>query len=126
MNTSSTWQDVGIFALGDEINLDDYIGDYVNGDYGLETLGLGLPGSGGVTLGNQVVSTIATTDFYLGNLGVTPRPTNFSQFDAPHPSFLASLRQQNKVPSLSFGYSAGNQYREQKQSQECSYPTDKV
>ncbi|KAL9130634.1 MAG: hypothetical protein Q9217_001248 [Psora testacea] len=111
VNASSTWQDQGIFALGVQLNLPDYINNYDNGNYGLESLGLGLPGSGGVILDNQVVAALATKDFYLGNLGVTSRPTNFTGFNDPKTSFLSSLQQQGHIPSLTFGYSAGNQYR---------------
>ena len=111
INASTSWQDKGIYELGNEINLPDYITGYDNGHYGIDSLGLGLPGGGGVALDNQVVAALATKDFYLGYLGVTSRPTNFSTFDNPHTSFLSSLKQQNKIPSLTFGYSAGNQYR---------------
>ena len=111
VNTSTTWQDQGIFELGLELNLPDYDGPYENGDYGLDTLGFGLTASDGVSLDGMVVAAIATKSFYLGNLGVTSRPTNLSSFNDPRTSFLSSLRQQNKIPSLSFGYSAGAQYR---------------
>ena len=111
MNESSTWQDQGIYALGDEINLPDYVDNYDNGDYGFDTLGIGEPSSGGVTLDNQVVAVLATKDFYLGNLGVTSRPTNFSQLNDPHTSFLSSLKEQSHIPSLTYGYSACNNYR---------------
>ena len=112
VNASSTWQDQGIYGLGVEVNLPDYINNYDNGNYALESLGLGLPGSGGVTLDGQVVAALATKDFYLGYLGVTSRPTNFTTFDNPHTSFLSSLKERGHIPSLTFGYSAGNQYRE--------------
>lgn len=113
MNKSTTWQDQGIFALGDEVNLPDYDGPFDVGDYGFDSLGLGLPGSGGLTLDNMVVSALATKDFFIGNLGLNPAPTNLSEnFDDPRPSFLSSLKSQGHIPSLSYGYSAGNQYRE--------------
>ena len=111
INASTTWHDKGIFALGAETNLPDYIGPYDNGNYGLESLGIGLPNAGGLTLKNQVVAGLATKDFYLGNLGVTSRPTIFTGFNNPQTSFLSSLKEQNRIPSLSFGYTAGNQYR---------------
>ena len=114
VNQSTTWQDQGIFGLGLEVNLPDYTGPYDNGDYGLDTLGFGLAASDGVSLNNMVVAAIATKDFYLGNLGITDRPTNFSSFNDPHPSFLSSLKNQSKIPSLSFGYSAGAEYRKTK------------
>lgn len=88
-----------------------YTSNFDDGDYGFDTLGLGYSGSGGPTLDHQVVASIATKDFYLGNLGLTPRPVNFSTFDDPSPSFLTSLRNQSMIPSLSYGYNAGAQYR---------------
>ena len=111
VNSSSTWQDQGIYALGDEQNLPDYTDEYDNGDYGLETLGVGQPGSGGVTLDGMVVAAIATKDWYIGNIGINQQPTNFSSFADPKPSFLKSLKQAGKIPSLAWGYTAGNQYR---------------
>ena len=97
--------------MGLEVNLPDYIGNYDNADYGLETVGLGLPGSNGVSLPNHIVGALATKDYYLGYLGVTNQPTNFSQFDDPHSSFLSTLKAQNQIPSLSYSYSAGAPYR---------------
>lgn len=110
VNASSTWTDEGLYAFGVEQNL-PYTTNYDAGDYGYDTLGLGLPGSGDVSLPDQVIATLATKDFYLGNLGLTPRPVNFSSFVDSKPSFLSSLRDQRHIPSLSFGYNAGAQYR---------------
>jgi len=108
-NTSTTWQDQGMFALGVEMNL-PYTGNYDNGDYGFDTLGLGLQGNG-VTVNHSVVAGVATKDFFLGNLGLTPRPINFTEFDNPKPSLLTNLRNSNQIPSLTYGYSAGAKYR---------------
>lgn len=108
-NTSTTWQDQGLFALGVETNL-PYTSNYDNGDYGFDTMGLGLGGSG-VTVNHSVVAGVATKDFFLGNLGLTPRPVNFTKFDDPKTSLLSNLRNSNSIPSLSFGYSAGARYR---------------
>ena len=112
ISTSTTFHDQGIFALGTEINLPDYTGEFENGHYGLERLGIGSGEADGATLDDQVVAGIATKDFYLGYLGVTSSPTNFSTFNDPKTSFLASLKNQGHIPSLTFGYTAGNQYRE--------------
>ncbi len=114
VNISSTWQDQGIYALGDEQNLPDYLDPYDTGDYGLDNLGIGQPGSGAVSLDGMVVAALATKDFYLGNLGVNQQPTNFSSFSDPKPSFLKSLKQSGKIPSLTWAYTAGNQYRAKK------------
>lgn len=106
-NVSTTWVKKDFFSLAIELNL-GY--DTTNaGEYGFETLGLGYQGSGGPSLENQVIAGIATKDFYLGSLGLNPRPLNFTTEDS-HPTLLANLRTQNLVPSLSYGYSAGAYY----------------
>lgn len=107
-NISTTWDDHGFFELGVEKNLDYFDSD--NGDYGLDTLALGYNGSGGLSLDNQVIAGIATKDFYLGSLGLAPWPVNFSLTESS-PSYLSNLKEQSKIPSLSFGYSAGAPYR---------------
>ena len=111
INASTTWKDEGLYALGVEMNL-PYHENYDNGDYGLDTLGLGYPGSGSLTLNQQVIASIATKDFYLGNLGLAPWPINFTSFEDSAPSFLSNLKNQSLIPSLSYGYNAGAQYRE--------------
>jgi len=47
----------------------------------------------------------------LGIFGLGPKPTNFSDFNQPQPSYLWSLKNQSLIPSLSFGYSAGAPYQ---------------
>ena len=79
--------------------------------WGNDTLGLGIQGSGGPTLQNQIIAAYATEDFYLGIFGLNPSSTNFSQTDQGRPSYLTTLKNQSLIPSLSFGYTAGNQYR---------------
>ena len=112
MNTSTTWNDQGIFGLSTDQNLGDYNGPFDVGDYGLDSLGLGLPGANGdLDQQDMVVAALATKDFYLGFLGVTPHPTNFTQFNDPHASLLSKLKQENKVATLSLGYTAGAPYR---------------
>jgi hypothetical protein len=58
-----------------------------------------------------VVAGIATKDFYLGRLGLSPRAFNFTDFTHPQPSLLGSLVAQNLIPSASWGYTAGAYYR---------------
>lgn len=114
VNKSTTWQDQGIFAVGLELNLPDYVDNYDNGDYGLDYFGVGLPGSTLPDLPNMVVAALATKDYYLGYFGVTSHPTNFTQFDDPHPSYLSTLKVNGQIPSLSYAYTAGAKYRKER------------
>lgn len=77
-----------------------------NGDYGFDTVGL-EDSPIGPTLPHQVVAGITTNEFWLGYLGLGPKPVNLT---AAIPSFMKNLADQNLIPSLSFGYTAGAKY----------------
>lgn len=107
-NESSTWSQKGYYNLGNEDNLNLTNG----GMWGNETVGLGVQGSGGPTLERQVIAGIDTQDFYLGSFGVNPKPTNFTGLSGDsQDSYMTTLKAQNLIPSVTFGYSAGAQYR---------------
>ena len=110
-NSSTTWQDNGLYGLGIEQNLDDYLSIYEAGDFGFDAMGLGLAGSSGVRFDSQTIAALATKDFYLGHLGLTNHRTNFTTFDNGEVSFLVSMKASGNIPSLSYAYSAGAQYR---------------
>ncbi|KAI4200909.1 MAG: hypothetical protein LQ350_003595 [Teloschistes chrysophthalmus] len=110
-NSSTTWSNVGDFELGVELNLRNYSGNQDNGNYGFDTLALGYQGSGGPTVDHSVVAGISTKDFYLGSIGLSSQPINFTTFDNPPASLLSQLKTSNQIPSLSYAYSAGAPYR---------------
>ena len=105
-SASKTWQDEGTFQLGLDSNL-NATGD---GHYGFDTVSLGF--TGGPTLQHQIVAGLSAEDFFVGVFGLGPQSTNFTGYTDPQPSYLASLRNQSMIPSLSWAYSAGAQYRE--------------
>jgi hypothetical protein len=78
--------------------------------YGNDSIALGLPGDGTPSLAGQNVGGIAAKEFFMGSFGLNPAATNFSTFNNPVQSYMSSLRAQNQIPSLSYGYTAGNQY----------------
>ena len=108
--TNNTVHENSTFTLGLERNL-GYGG---HGLYGYDRVQLGWQGSGGPSLDQQIVAGIATKDFYLGVFGLTPRPTNFTNFNNPIPSYMENLKNRSLIPSLSWSYTAGNQYRKNK------------
>lgn len=114
-NQSSTWVRSNVSANGTfTLGLEENLGYAGNGLFGYDTVALGWQGSNGPSLNQQIVAGIATPDFYLGTFGLDPRPTNFTNFNNPVPSYMSNLKKQNIIPSLSWGYTAGNQYRENK------------
>ncbi len=109
ISESRSWNGTGNYSLGIEFNL-----NYRDtGTYGLDTVALGMASSiGGSPLDSQVVAGIETYTYYVGMFGLGPQPTNFTDFSEPHPSFLSTLKSNQLIPSLSWGYTAGARYRE--------------
>ncbi|KAF1829200.1 acid protease [Decorospora gaudefroyi] len=108
-SNSDTWRKKGFYQLWIEKNL----GLVGNGLYGFDSVGLGLPGEKGPYIENTTVGTLVTPNFWLGHIGLHPKPTNFSTFENPVPSYMTLLFEQKNIPSLSFGYTAGAQYHDQ-------------
>jgi hypothetical protein len=106
-SASSTWTFNNYYELLLELNL-GYTG---SGEFEFDKVGIGWQGSGGPVLEHQVVGGIATEDFWLGSFGLTPRPTNFTDFNDPQPSFMETLKNKSLIPSLSWAYTAGAAYR---------------
>ena len=107
-NTSQSWQYLGVYTLASEENL----GIYENGAFALDTIQLGRLGSMAPVVENQIVTGIAAKQFFLGALGLRPAPTNLTGLNNPIPSLIQNLKSSGKIPSLSWGYTAGayNQY----------------
>jgi hypothetical protein len=96
-----------IYGLG----LEDALGYVGTGRYGFDDVTLGIQGGSGPTLKNQTVAGIAAKEFLLGSFGLRPRSSNFTNYNDPSPSYVENLKNQSKIPSLSWGYTSGNQYR---------------
>jgi len=79
--------------------------------YGNDAVALSSLSPGTTSLSNQLIGGIASTDFFMGSLGLNPDSTNLSSSNASISSYMSNLKSQNKIPSLSYGYTAGNQYR---------------
>nr|OQO30352.1 hypothetical protein B0A51_02019 [Rachicladosporium sp. CCFEE 5018] len=98
------------------VSLDTYeeskLGLTGNAYYGFDTLQLGSEGSGLPNFTDQIIAGIATNDFWLGSLGLSPLPINFTSYNSPIPSLLTRLRNSSYIPSTSWGYTAGAAYKE--------------
>ncbi|KAK7545836.1 aspartic peptidase domain-containing protein [Phyllosticta citricarpa] len=104
---SSSWDPIGNFSTAVESDL----GYDSAAEYGYETVGLGGLGERGPTLLNTTVGAMMSLTYFLGIFGLHPKSTNFTTFNEPSPSYMTMLKEQNEIPSLSYGYTAGNQYR---------------
>ena len=109
LTQSSSRNDLGLYNLDLELNL----GDNETGSYGVDKIALGLSNvTGGPTVDSQIVVGIETDYYRTGMFGLSPQPTNLTNFTEPHASFLTTLKTQNLIPSLSWAYTAGARYRE--------------
>ncbi|KAK4965531.1 hypothetical protein LTR42_012287 [Elasticomyces elasticus] len=104
---STTFENIGLYGWGIESNL----GLDGNAIYGYDTVGLGGAGESGPILANTTVGGFAVEDFYLGVFGINPKPTNFTNFNEPSPSFMTQLKEQDYISSVSASYTAGAAYR---------------
>jgi len=102
---SSTWNEIGLYELS--IYEEAMLGYGGNGSYGFETITLGWPGNNLPSVGKQVIAGITTTSFYLGALGLNPWSVNFTELDNSHTSLLSTLKNESKIPSLTWAYTAG-------------------
>ncbi|KAH7400533.1 aspartic peptidase domain-containing protein [Phaeosphaeria sp. MPI-PUGE-AT-0046c] len=104
---SSTWSEIGIYQVAGR----EELSYNASGLYGLDSLGLMIANSGGPILPKQVVAGVVNTRFWVGRLGMDVKPSNFSEFENPQRSLIETLKEENYIPSLSYGYTAGAYYR---------------
>ncbi|KAI4110927.1 MAG: hypothetical protein LQ339_000929 [Xanthoria mediterranea] len=104
-NQSSSGSVIGNYTLQGSTQLPDD----AYGLFGTDVVAAGPNPEAALTpTRGSTVAGVAAQPIYLGLLGL--RPSNSSRFDASSPSFLTNLRNQNLIPSLSFGYTAGAAY----------------
>ncbi|KAK4506800.1 hypothetical protein PRZ48_000533 [Zasmidium cellare] len=106
-NESITWVANSVYNLGIEQNL----GMDPDSDVGFDTVTLGWQGSGGPSVQRATVFNLASPDYWIGAFGLRPDPANFTNQNDPQLSFMQQLVNNNTIPSLTYGYTAGNQYR---------------
>ncbi|KAL8689228.1 MAG: hypothetical protein Q9218_005052 [Villophora microphyllina] len=109
-SASPTWVKKGVYALSAEANL-GYTQNSDNGAYGWDTVALPTAEGGNVTMKHSVIAGIATKDFYLGSLGLAARDIEWQDHSDSVPSLFTSLKTQNQIPTLSYGYTAGASYK---------------
>lgn len=104
---SSTWTTQGLYDTYIEQNL----GYVNNAAYGYDNITLAGNGENGLTIKNGTVAGVALDLFYLGLFGLNPKGTNFTDLNDPFPSAMTQLKTNRKIPSVSFGFTAGAYYR---------------
>ncbi|KAK3639111.1 hypothetical protein LTR56_012660 [Elasticomyces elasticus] len=109
-NSSTTWSQIGIYELTAEESL---FGAGDSGLYGRDNVTLEALTTGKAqNVSSQLIAGFASGNYWLGELGLGIASGNFSVQSKNIPSLLESMKTDNLVPSLSFGYSAGASYEE--------------
>ncbi|KAI5265647.1 acid protease [Aureobasidium subglaciale] len=104
LSQSSSWTQVGTYEFGIEQNL----GLAGNAYFGYDSIV--LDDSAQTTVQSTTVGAFAVSEFWLGNLGLNPKPTNWSD-NTQGFSLMTKLKNESRIPSISFGYTAGAPYR---------------
>jgi hypothetical protein len=97
--TSSTWVVKSIYNL--PLTTEEVWGYSGNGQFGLDNIILSYSGGQGPLLNNTMLAGIATKDFLIGTIGLTPWGVNFTDFNQPTPSVLTSLKNAGEIDSNS-------------------------
>ncbi len=105
---SSSWNIKANYRLG--VLNTGYDSDSVSGTYGFDTLSIQGKGTN-ASVNHQPIASFTTPKFFVGSLGLSDQPVDFQDGSDTSPSLLTSLKNENLLPSLSFGYTAGHHYR---------------
>ena len=87
---------------------ESYLGITSKGQFGTDTVGLGVDENTGLTSNQNAVAGVLTEPFYIGQVGL--KSTNSTNANGTA-SLLSQLKDQKLIPSLSYGYTAGAIYR---------------
>ncbi|KAK4501585.1 hypothetical protein PRZ48_007394 [Zasmidium cellare] len=83
-----------------------------NAYFGFDTISFNTSSGKSVEMASQLVAGYATNDFWLGFFPLSPIAMNITDMVESIPSLLASLADQDRIPSRSWAYTAGAYYRD--------------
>ncbi|KAK0642546.1 hypothetical protein DIS24_g8954 [Lasiodiplodia hormozganensis] len=106
-NTSNSWNTLGTYDL----LLESDHGFVGNGIYGLDNVSLVQDGdSDSFTLDNTLVVGMNSSSYWMGLLGIGVSKTSMAG-NRDRESIIVNLKNQGRIPSLSYGYTAGAIYQ---------------
>jgi hypothetical protein len=75
VSTRTIWNNSGYYKLSNQIG--DSLGIDSSGEYGFDTVRLGWDFSA-LAVNRTIISSFTAKDYFLGQFGISPRPTNFT------------------------------------------------
>ena len=103
-NESSTWKSQGIHdvdPLGDGIFKRTFL-------FGTDTVGLGLKPAASHMKNQSVALMKGESSSYIGVIGISPVPVNYTEDNNPTPTFFESLRSSTRIAGRAWSYTAGS------------------
>lgn len=117
-NRSTTAELIGHYAIDKIEAYNSYNFTKQAATFMYDTMTLGWPRSAGseqASIDHTMFALLASTDFSIvGQFGLRPQPTNFSDMLAMNggqDNYLLKLQKRSLISSLSYGYTAGAYYR---------------
>jgi hypothetical protein len=108
VNMSSSWSTLGQYS----VDLEGRLNYTAQGLFGFDEVSLGSAvDKSALSLDHQVVAGIADLDYYIGYIPLGVPESSFSSLSESIDSFIYQLRNATKIPSLSFSYTAGAEYK---------------
>ncbi|WPH01500.1 Hypothetical protein R9X50_00434600 [Acrodontium crateriforme] len=111
-NQSSSWILIGPFTVDSQ---EASMGYGANALYGFDTVTIGND-SNSLSQNHSVIGSVPDLDFWQGVFGLGAKSINFTNFNEPLAGFMRNLVNNKKIPSVSFGYTAGASYRNKSQA----------
>lgn len=108
VNVSTSWSTIGQY----DVDLEEALNYTSKGFFGFDKVALGpAADSTSLSLDRQVVAGIGELDYYMGVLPLGHAESSFSSLSQSIDSLLYQLRNGSRIPSLSYGYTAGAKYQ---------------
>ncbi|KAH7399000.1 aspartic peptidase domain-containing protein [Phaeosphaeria sp. MPI-PUGE-AT-0046c] len=108
VSASSSWSSIGQYGL----DLEQALNYTARGLFGFDRLALGFAAdTKSLSMDRQVIAGVAEPGYYLGLLPLGQAESSFTSLGESVDSFLYQLRNNSKIPSYSFGYTAGAKYQ---------------
>jgi hypothetical protein len=105
---STDWSAIGQY----DVDLEQALNMTGQGLFGYDHIALGsAQDSNAISMNHQVVAAVADMDYYMGVLPLGTVQSSFSSLSEPQESLMWNLRNSSRIPSLSYGYTAGAKYR---------------
>lgn len=109
---STQWSAIGQYG----VDLEDTLNMTADGLFGYDHVSLGsaqdtYSDTNATSIDHQVVAAVADMDYFMGVLPLGTAQSSFSSLSEPQESLMWNLRNSSRIPSLSYGYTAGAKYR---------------